>query len=230
MRSSSRVRKLVQSVCQWVDVPNSSDGVSRQAGWVTKPHRYGRKTRQVAIRTPDAKKKGGYRYSVLITTDMEASLHKTVTDYDGRSGVPESSFCQDNQGLSIRKRRKRSFVAQKMLMLLSQLAHNLIRWIQNWMIDAVQQITDQQITEKTTPPDDDTASPTSVVTTISSLKERGMKRFVRQIFSLSGKVIMVGKRVIGIILNPLYPLIKRMKTAFEALLTSFGIYVSLDEN
>jgi len=217
MRSASRTRKLVKSVHEWVDVPSSSDGAPRQAGWVSNPHRYGRKTKQAAIRIPDAKKKDGYRYSVLITTDLKASLHETMTDYDGRSGVPESSFCQDNQGLSSRKRRKKSFVAQQMLMLLSQLAHNLIRWIQNWMIDAV---------EQATPPDDDTASPTSVVTT---LKQRGMKRFVHQILSLSGKVVMKEKRVVGIILNPFYPLISRIKTAFEALLRPFRIYVLLDE-
>ena len=77
------------------------------------------------------KKKGkGYQYSVIVTTDMDADLYTTVDDYDGRSGVPESSFCQDNQGLGMRKRRKKSFVAQQMLVLLNQLAHNLIRWVQ----------------------------------------------------------------------------------------------------
>ena len=225
MRSSKRARKLAMSVQEWVDCPSSSDGSLRQAGWVPTPHRYGRKTRQVAIRTPDPKRKDGYRYSVLIITDMEADLNATVADYDSRSGVPESSFCQDNQGLSMRKRRKRSFVAQQMLTLLSQLAHNLIRWMQNWMIDAV---------EQSTPPDDeDTAYENKAyedkAVVVKFLKERGIKRFVRQILSLSGKVIMKGERVVGIILNPLYPLISRIKTAFEALLKPFRIYVSLDE-
>jgi hypothetical protein len=49
------------------------------------------------------------QYSVLVTTDMDTDIQTTVTDYDGRSGVPESVFCQDNQGLGMRKRRKRSF-------------------------------------------------------------------------------------------------------------------------
>lgn len=38
---------------------------------------------------------------------MDSLLH----DYDARSGAPESSFCQDNQGLAQRKRRKKNFVA-----------------------------------------------------------------------------------------------------------------------
>ena len=214
MRSGKRAKKLAKSVCEWVDAP-SPDNASRQAGWVSTPHRYGQRTKQLAIRIPDPRKKDGYKYSVLILTDLEADLHSAVTDYDGRSGTPESSFCQDNQGLSSRKRRKKSFAAQQMLMLLSQLAHNLIRWMQNWMVDAVKQAT---------PPDD---QDTALV--VKTLRERGIKRFVRQILSLSGKVIMKGKRVVGIILNPLYPLISRIKTAFEALLTPFKIHVSLDE-
>ena len=60
----------------------------------------------MAIRTP--KKKGGDTYHVLVTTDMEVPLSTVVTDYDARSGVPESTFCQDSQGLLLRKRRKRS--------------------------------------------------------------------------------------------------------------------------
>jgi hypothetical protein len=221
MRSASRAKKLAKSISDWVNVPSSSNSASREAGWVPAPHRYGRKTRQIVIRIPDAKKKSGYRYSVLITTDMETDLHTIVTDYDGRSGVPESSFCQDNQGLSIRKRRKKSFVAQQMLMLLSQLAHNLILWTQNWMIDAVEQVS---------PPDDeDTTSAVKATSVVKTLRERGMKRFVRQILSLSGKLVMKGEKVVSIILNPLYPLIDRIRTAFEALLKPFNIYVSLDE-
>ncbi len=228
MRSASRTKKLVKSVCKWVDVPNNSDGALRQAGWVSTPHRYGRKTRQVAIRTPDSKKKNGYKYAVLISTDMKAKLHTIVTDYDARSGVPESSFCQDNQGLSIRKRRKRSFVAQQMLMLLSQLAHNLIKWMQNWMIDAVNQATPPQATTNT-PSDDSNDIAEYTASVVKVLRERGIKRFVHQILSLSGKVVLKDKKVLGIIINPLYPLIDRMKTAFEALLRPFDIYVSLYE-
>ena len=159
---------------------------------------------------------------------LEADLQAIVTDYDKRSGVLESNFCQDSQGLSNRKRRKRSFVAQQMLTSLCQLAvvhevtterseHNLIRWIQSWMIDAV-----ENDVAGDAPSD---AQEAALV--VKTLKERGMKRFVRQILSLSGKVIIKGKRVLRIILNPLYPLINRIRTALEALLKPYGINVSL---
>ncbi|MFH1131618.1 MAG: transposase [Pseudomonadota bacterium] len=217
--SGKRATKLAKSVCEWVDVPSKADNTPRQAGWVTTPHRYCRKTKQVAIRTP--KQDGRYTSHVLVTTDMSASLSTIVTDYDARSGVPESNFCQDSQGLNNRKRRKRSFVAQQMLTLLGQLAHNLIRWIQSWMIDAVEQAEENNVTGDV--PSD--AQEAALV--VKTLKERGMKRFVRQILALSGKVIIKGKRVLRIILNPLYPLIKRIRSALEALLKPYGITVSL---
>lgn len=222
MRSGKRARVLARSVQEWVDVP-SSDHASRQAGWVTHPHRYGKKTRQVAVRTP--KKKGGYKYSVLVSTDMDADLPEMVTDYDGRGGVPESSFCQDSQGLSNRKRRKRGFVAQQMLTLLNQLAHNMIRWMQNWLIMAVEQT-------KASPTDDapDDSTPMEEAgLVIKTLKERGMKRFVRQILLISGQVVMKDQRVLRVVLNPSYPLIKRIMIALRALLKPYEITVSLDE-
>ena len=211
--SGKRAKALAKSVCEWVPVPSAADNTPRQAGWVMAGHRYCRRTKQAAIRTE--RKKGGYTYHVLVTTDMDASLWTVVTDYDARSGVPESTFCQDSQGLSNRKRRKRSFVAQQMLTLLTQLAHNLIRWVQRWMIDAVSEAEPEE------------AQDADLV--VRTLKERGMKRFVRQILSLSGKVVMKGKRVKHLILNPLYPLINRIKTALEALLKNYGIAVSLGE-
>ena len=47
---------------------------TRQAGWVQTPHRYCRTTRQLAIRTPNPKRKGNWCYRVLVTTDTEASM------------------------------------------------------------------------------------------------------------------------------------------------------------
>jgi hypothetical protein len=63
-----------------------------KAGWATKPHRYCKK--QLAIGTL---KDGKYQYSIIVTTDMDSDIQTIIDDYDDRSGVPESSFCQDNQ-------------------------------------------------------------------------------------------------------------------------------------
>jgi hypothetical protein len=215
------------------------DNRPRQAGWVSAPHRYCRKTRQLAIRMP-GRKGDGYRHSVLVTTDMKADIHTTVTDYDARSGVPESTFCQDNQGLGNRKRRKRGFVAQQMLMLLTQLAHNLIRWLQNWLTKAMERIGRCSTSVKSSSVSSETDSddwwvpasapvPGDADPTIATLNSFGMKRFVCQVLCLSGMVLMQKGKVRQVKINPLYPLISRIAIAFEALLSPYGITVSLDE-
>jgi hypothetical protein len=224
MRCSKRARKLSKSVTHWVDIPGDSENNPRQAGWVTQPHRYGKRTRQLAIKKTTKK---GYTYSVLVITDLNADLMTVVTDYDARGGIPENSFCQDSQGLSSRKRRKRSFLAQQMLMLLNQLAHNMIRWMQNWLVSAVEQ---SAIEQSATEPDAssiESIENTSLV--VKTLKERGMKRFVRQLLCIRGKVIMENQRICKVVFNPLYPLINRIITAFRTLLKPYGIIVSLDE-
>ena len=219
--SGKRARKLAKSVDEWVAAPSEADNTQREAGFVTKMHRYCRKTLQVAVRTP--KKKGGYAYSVLVTTRLDASLCEIVTDYDKRSGVPESTFCQDYQGLFLRKRRKGGFVAQQVLVLLSQLAHNLMVWIKSWLSDALVEalfVGEEEPNER---------ERKSIVKAIKTIQERGIKRFVGQILSLSGQVVFKGKKVVCIILNPLYPLINRIKTAFEVFLKPYKIKVLLDE-
>jgi hypothetical protein len=216
MRCSKRARKLSKSVTQWVDIPQDSENNPRQAGWVTQPHRYGRRTRQLAIKKATKK---GYTYSVIVTTDFDSDILSIVSDYDARGGIPESNFCQDSQGLSNTMRRKHSFLAQQMLMLLNQLAHNMIRWVQNWLTESVLQTSDDssesQVTEK------------AVIA--KTIKERGMKRFVVQILSIPGKVILKAQKVCRVVFDPSFPLVNRIITAFRALLKPYGITVSLDE-
>lgn len=54
MFCGNRAKKLAKSVKKWVDAPTrkqkeNDQPATRQAGWVTNPHRYGRKTKQLAI-------------------------------------------------------------------------------------------------------------------------------------------------------------------------------------
>jgi len=69
--------------------------------------------------------------------------------------------------------------------------------------------------------------PDTAAKTINSF---GMKRLVRQVLCLSGEVTMQKGKVLQIKLNPLYPMISRIRTALEALLKPYGIIVSLHEN
>ena len=224
--SWKRANALAQSVEQWAAVSSKTDNPPtdnppREAGWVKSPHRYGSKTVQVAVRTPN--NKGGYTYSVLVTTDTQATLAEIVTHYDKRSGVPESTFCQDYQALSMRKRRKAGFEAQQVLVLLSQLAHNLLIWCKWWLAEAV--AASEVRGEKETAP----KGSASMTQTIDTIQSRGIKRLLREVLWVSGEVRFKNKKVVSIILNPLYPLIDRIITAFQACLKPYKIRVLLGE-
>lgn len=136
-----RVRKLTQSIEQWHDDPKVVD---RQFAWVPEPHGYVRATRQLAVRRKD--KKGAWKVRILVTSLDNATLLWLASQpfrkeprpidimcaliyaYDLRGGGVETSMKGSKQGLGITKRNKRSFHAQEMLVLLAQLAGNVIAW------------------------------------------------------------------------------------------------------
>ena len=215
MYAWKRVKKLANTVERWESVPTSRGVLGRDAGWVSPPHRYARNTVQVAVRTQ--KQDGSFSYAVLVTTKTDASIAEIVRDYDKRSGAPESRFSQDYAGLSLRKYRKSGFVAQQVLVLLCQLAHNLLIWVKEWLSVAVMSSNCGK-------------SGSHRARTGAVLEVRGMKRLIRDILSVSGAVCFENHRVVCIRLNPLHPLIVPVTTAFEALLQPYNIRVLLDKN
>ncbi|RKU12187.1 hypothetical protein C6503_02230 [Candidatus Poribacteria bacterium] len=181
------------------------------------PHRYARRTVQVAVRTP--KKDGTWSYAVLVSTHTTASLEDLVREYDQRSGAPESSFCQDYQALSLRKYRKAGLIAQQVLLLLAELAHNLMIWMKDWFIEAVE-----------TPKDASEKTENAHRKATEMLKSRGLKRLRRDFLALPGKVCFEGnQKVVGIRINPLYPMITHVSTACKALFQQYEMLVLLDK-
>ena len=216
MYTSRRIQKLAATVEEWVSVPTRKGVCGREAGWVKQPHRYARRTLQVAVRTP--KKDGTWSYAVLVSTDMTATLTDLVLEYDRRSGAPENSFAQDYQALSLRKYRKAGFIAQQVLLLLAELAHNLMIWMKTWFIEAVERSEDPSEKTKNTH-----------AKTKEMLQARGLKRLRRDVFAIPGKVCFEGKQVVGIRLNPLYPMITHVSTATKALFQQYEMLVLLDK-
>jgi hypothetical protein len=141
-----RVSKLTQSIEQWYDDPKVAD---RQFAWVAEPYPYVRATRQLAVRRKD--KKGAWKVRVLVTTLDDTTLFWLAKQpfrkeprpidimcalayaYDLRGGAAETSIKDSKQGLGLTKRNKRNFHAQEMLVLLAQLASNLIAWTRHEM-------------------------------------------------------------------------------------------------
>ena len=119
----------------------------------------------------------------------------------------------------MRTRRKGGFVACQVLVLSSQLAHNLMVWMKSWLTDALEASLfsgEEEPNEK---------EREAIALAQKTIQERGIKRFLRQILSLSGCVVVKEQKVVCIILNPLYPLIKRLNKAFEAFLKPYKIRV-----
>jgi len=136
-----QAEKLARSVTTWYPDPKVE---GREIGWVETPYPYAKTTRQLAIRTRKANGQWSYHVLVFTLTDPQlfwlarqpvltaptplqillAALHA----YDLRSGGIETSNKGSKQGLGLTKRNKRKFSAQEMLVLLAQLAYNLISW------------------------------------------------------------------------------------------------------
>ena len=139
MFSGNRARQLAEAVLpyQWIPDPRRPD---RDVAWLQQTADYVRPTRQAVVRVRQNKR---FYYGVLVTNAPDSLLrelsgfsafhpHETLLHllyaYDRRSGGIETHHRGDKQGLGLSKRNKRSVLAQEMLLLLAQLAHNLLIW------------------------------------------------------------------------------------------------------
>ena len=215
--SSKRARKLVQSVTTWFEDPKV---VGRQVGWVEEPAgEYVRPVVRLAVRCK--KNNGQWGVGVLICTLSEQqvlSLPQSVSGqsrevgalarllayvycYDARGGGVETSFKGDKQGLGVTRRNKRGFAAQEMVLLLNALAHNVIIWTQHWLQAQG-----------------------------SGVKRYGILRMVRDVFQISGHVVLDALgAVTRIVLNESAPLARMLVSGLNELLRPEQVTVSLGQ-
>jgi hypothetical protein len=125
----TRAGKLAKSVPEggWKGGPTEG----QELGLPALAPRYPRKTKTVVRRWFD--RKGRAHKDYLVTTLVELSADEIAKLYDGR-GAMEVDIRGDKRGLGIEKRRKKNFHAQEALVLLAQLAHNLIVWFKRWFL------------------------------------------------------------------------------------------------
>jgi hypothetical protein len=193
--SPSTAAKLSRSVQGWHRVPGHP---GRECGLVTKPLDYGVTTTQVGVRY--RAKKRGYAYAVLVTTDAVGDPCDLADEYDGRT-IMESSLSGDKGGLGLEKRRSRSLVAQQVLVMLAELAHNLLTWAGQWLGALVKQV--------------------------ASL---GIRRLVREILPISGVARRRSQTLIQIQMNGCHPFAPLIRPALAQLLGPPGIGVSLGKS
>lgn len=207
-----RVEKLVASVATWQTDPKDP---RRQAGWVESPFVYDQPTHQLAVRCQG--KNGKWHTSILVFNLDDDQLHWIIQQgkrpppfpedplwlavyaYDLRGGGVETSIKGSKQGLGITKRNKKSFVAQEMLLLLGQLAYNLIAWTRD-----------------------------GLAACLSKIRHFGMLRMVRDAFHISGRLIFDAQgHIVQISLNQAHDLAASFIDAFTPFLARDGIVANL---
>jgi hypothetical protein len=121
-----RAARLAKSVPEdgWREGPTKGQDL----GVPSTAHRYARKTKSVVRRWFDEKKNRPYQ-DYLLSTFTELSAWQIAKLYDARGGI-EVDIKGDKRGLGMQKRRKKSFHAQEAVVLLAQLAHNLLLWFE----------------------------------------------------------------------------------------------------
>jgi hypothetical protein len=209
-----RIQKMAQPVTAWTTDPHDPD---RQMAWAPCPHPYHKPTRQLLVRT--RKQNGKWSYSLLVSNAPDTLLavlghvpiRRAFRDidrmlammyaYDRRGGAAETQFKGDKQGLFLAKRNKRSFTAQEVLVLLAQLAHNLLIWTRNALPD-----------------------------TQPSAQHLGILRLVRDVLTIPGKIELDGQgHLLVITLNQRCPFAAALIQAFAALLAADGLLLCAGE-
>jgi hypothetical protein len=192
-KSSGRVRKLVGAVTTWS--PTSSPG--REVAPVPKPVTFVRPLQQYAVRTPSKEQKGGYYHAVVFTSRTDLSMMGVVEHYDGRAGM-EADLKSDKHGLALAVIRKQRLPAQQMVVLLIQLAHNVLIWARQWL-------------GKHAP----------------RLRHYGIVRLIQEVWAIPGRIKLSDKGVQRVRLRRAHPRARDVCFGFRSLLANSHIEVVL---
>jgi len=129
-------------------------------------------------------------------------LLATLHFYDLRGGGLETQNKRDKQGLGLSRRNKHRFAAQEMLVLLAQLAHNLVIWTRN-----------------------------DLAATNLRFRKYGIQRTVRDVLNIPGSVQITAQGSIDQIrLNPRHPLAAVFQKSFSPYLAHDDLSLILGEN
>jgi len=213
VKNWQRTSKLVAPISCWQKIPELP---GHEVAWVPVPHLYEKATRQLAVRWLSPK--GDWQYCVLVfnltddmlfelagrqrTTNAEQELLSTIVKaYNLRSGGVETSFKNSKQGLGLSKRNKKSFQAQRVLVLLAQLAYNITVWVR-----------------------------TELAKHKPELQHYGMLRMIRDAFSITGKLHFdASGRLVQIVLNKSHSLAKTFHETWLTIFAHNDLSLCLDE-
>ncbi|SRR5579875_190570 len=183
-KSNGRVRKLVRGITAW----SATSSPGREVAEVPEPVAFVRELSQYAVRTPSTEQASGYYHAVVFTSRTELSMQQVVDHYDGRAGM-EADLKGDKQGLGLATIRKHRLAAQKMVILLLQVAHNVLLWARQWLSQAAPR-----------------------------LEDYGIVRLIGQVWAIPGRVKLTSKGLVRVRLRREHPRARDVCRGFRPLL------------
>jgi hypothetical protein len=127
-RAQSRIKRLVRGVTCWQEARYANT----EWGLPADPVVYARPLQQIVTRTVCPKAAAGYRYTVFLSSRLELTPPAVLAHYDGRAGM-EADLKGDKHGLGLAAIRKGPMAAQEFVVLLTQVAHNVLLWARSWL-------------------------------------------------------------------------------------------------
>lgn len=129
-----------------------------------------------------------------------ATLHTTLPYppfdlwqlYDGRA-LTEIEIRADKSGLKLHLRRKHSLAAQEGWVHLTDIAHNIVAWLETWMLAG------------------------------TAFAKFGPKRIVNELLTIPGQVVIEGGRLTKVTLWQSHPYASEMRLCLENLLKTFDL-------
>jgi hypothetical protein len=134
---------------------------------------------------------GDLKYATVVCSILAWSMAEVIDHYDDR-GACETEIQADKGGLKLTKRRKKQLAAQEALILLTDLAHNLLAWSSTWMFVE------------------------------GPLTEFGTTRLIEDALAIPGHLIFEDEHLVEVQLNELHPHAPQVAQGLERLLAYFG--------
>lgn len=178
--SGKRAAAYAHRVKEWTEIRPGERWVARSPVQIVFPM----PTQTVVVQWLTEKRQ--FRHALYISTELDATPVEVAESYDNR-GAGEVEIQADIGGLLLRRRRKRSFPAQEMLVLLDDLAHNWLAWLYAWVLKD------------------------------SSFDGFGPKRIIRDLLTIPGEADIINDELIELRLKASHPYAEAMTNALERL-------------
>lgn len=171
-------------VAAWQDL-----GQERWVASAIQPVTYVQPTQSLVLRWLTEKQMT--KYAIVVCSVLNWTSDQVIAEYDDR-GACETEFQGDKTGLQLERRRKKQLAAQEALILLTDVAHNLLAWCRQWMFAD------------------------------GALAQYGSLRLTEDVFCLPGRLLFEGDRLSEVHLNQRHPHAAATAVALQRLLDHFG--------